>query len=285
MKWQQGRRSENVEDRRGMSGGGRMIAGGGIGTLVVAIIIMFMGGDPSSLLQSGNQQPNTQQSTRATSPEEDQIADFASRILAFNDDVWAPIFQQKSWEYTPPKMVLFSEATSSGCGAASSAMGPFYCPADQTIYMDLRFFNELVTKFGAKGGDFAIAYVIAHEVGHHIQTLLGTTQKVDALRGRGFSEEKMNQVSVATELQADFFAGVWARQLQEKDRVLEEGDIDEALSAASSVGDDAIQSQNQGDVKPESFTHGSSQQRIEWFRKGFQTGDINQGNTFDVLLK
>lgn len=202
-------------------------------------------------------------------------------VLADTEDVWNQVFRENNiGKYKEPTMVLFTDAVSTACGNASSASGPFYCPADQKVYMDLVFFEELRTRFGAKGGDFAIAYVTAHEIGHHVQTLVGTTQKVRELQQKG-NKAQANQLSVALELQADFYAGVWAHHNQE---FLEEGDIEEALSAANAVGDDAIQKRMQGDVTPDTFTHGTSEQRMRWFMKGFKTGDVNQGNTISEII-
>lgn len=204
----------------------------------------------------------------------------------WNITTWDQVFQENGMKYTPPKIILFSETTQSGCGVAQSAMGPFYCPADQSVYMDMSFFNELQQRFGAKVTEFTVAYVLAHEVGHHVQTLLGTTQKVDQLRRSGkYSEAEMNRVSVATELQADFYAGVWSRRTDAEKHILEPGDIQSAIEAAEAVGDDNIQRRSQGYVNQESFTHGSSAQRKEWFMKGYNTGDIRQGDTFNQLLK
>lgn len=284
MRWQGESGSDNVEDRRGLGGGGAGLIGGGIGTVVIAVIVMLFGGDPSAIL--GSSGVGTPTEYRQTSSQEDEVARFSSVVFKFTEETWGEIFQENGMQYRPARMVLFTGATRTQCGVGQAAMGPFYCPADETVYMDLSFFQELKHKFGAQGGDFAIAYVIAHEVGHHIQTLLGTTQKVDALRRSGqYPEAELNRVSVATELQADFYAGVWARRTQERRNVLEAGDIEEAISAAEAVGDDRIQTRSQGYVQQESFTHGTSAQRKEWFMRGFNTGDIRQGNTFDHLLR
>ncbi|WP_294202041.1 neutral zinc metallopeptidase [uncultured Chryseobacterium sp.] len=281
MKWTDDR-GGNVEDRRGLGGGA--VVGGGLGTLIIAAIIFFLGGDPSSILSSGSGSPRTEQ--RELTTEDKKIGEMVDMMGKWNILTWDQVFQENGMTYTPPKIILFSEATQSGCGMAQSAMGPFYCPADQSVYMDMSFFNELQQKFGAKVTEFTVAYVLAHEVGHHVQTLLGTTQKVDELRRSGrYSEAEMNRVSVATELQADFYAGVWAKRTDADKHILEPGDIQSAIEAAEAVGDDNIQRRSQGYVNQESFTHGSSAQRKEWFMKGYETGDIRQGDTFNQLLK
>ena len=283
MKWTNDR-SENVDDRRGTGGGG-LLVGGGLGTLIIAAIIFFLGGDPSAILSSG-MGSSQQTEQRDLSPDELKVRDFVSMITAENEQTWSKIFQENGMQYRAPKVVMFENATQSGCGAAQAAMGPFYCPADQTVYMDMSFFRELQQRFGAQVTEFSIAYVMAHEIGHHVQTLLGTTEKVDQLRSSGrYSEAEMNRVSVATELQADFYAGVWARQTDNREKFLEPGDIESAISAAEAVGDDNIQRRSQGYVNQEGFTHGSSAQRKEWFMKGYNTGDIRQGDTFNALLK
>lgn len=284
MKWTNDR-SGNVDDRRGSGGGGGMMVGGGLGTLIIAAIIFFLGGDPSAILSSGgNAGPQTEQ--RDLTKDELQVKEFVSMVTAHTEKTWGKIFQENGMQYDPPKVVMFESVTQSGCGTAQAAMGPFYCPADQTVYMDMSFFQELQQRFGAQVTEFSIAYVMAHEIGHHVQTLLGTTQKVDNLRRGGrYSEADMNKVSVATELQADFYAGVWAKQTDNREHILEPGDIESAISAAEAVGDDNIQKRSQGYVNQEGFTHGSSAQRKEWFMKGYNTGDIRQGDTFDELLK
>lgn len=281
MRWTDDR-GGNVEDRRGLGGGA--VVGGGLGTLIIAAIVFFLGGDPSAILSSGSSSPRTEQ--RELTQEDKKIGDMVDMMGKWNILTWDQVFKQNGMNYTPPKIILFEETTQSGCGTAQAAMGPFYCPADQSVYMDMGFFNELQEKFGAKVTEFTVAYVLAHEVGHHVQTLLGTTQKVDELRRSGqYSEEQINRVSVATELQADFYAGVWAKQTDAREKILEPGDIDAAISAAEAVGDDNIQKRSQGYVNQESFTHGSSAQRKEWFMKGYNTGDIKQGDTFNQLLK
>lgn len=278
MKWQTGRRSSNVDDRRGMSGG-RIALGGGVIGVVVLLISMFTGTDLSGLLNQIPTQAPTTETTRELSEADKQMGDFVSVVLAKTEDVWRHIFTENGMQYQDPKLVLFTDAVQSGCGGASAASGPFYCPLDQTVYMDLVFFNELQSRFGAKGGDFAIAYVIAHEVGHHVQNQLGTSGKAQQAM-QNSSQRQANRISVALELQADFYAGVWAHYTQD---VLEDGDIEEALSAANAVGDDAIQKKTQGEIVPDAFTHGTSEQRMYWFKKGYQTGDLKQGNTFDSL--
>lgn len=282
MRWTDDR-SGNVEDRRGLGGGA--VVGGGLGTLIIAAIVFFLGGDPSAVLSgSGSGSPGTEQ--RQLNNEELKVREFVEMVTAENEQTWTKIFADNGMKYEPAKVILFENTTQSGCGTAQSAMGPFYCPADQSVYMDMSFFKELQSRFGAKVTEFSIAYVMAHEMGHHVQTLLGTTQQVDEYRRSGrYSEAAMNRISVATELQADFYAGVWAKQTDAREHILEPGDIDAAISAAEAVGDDNIQKRSQGYVDQESFTHGSSAQRKEWFMKGYETGDIRQGNTFDQLLK
>lgn len=283
MKWQGRRQSDNVEDRRSISGGGKAIIGGGVIGIIVLLLNVFGGETGQQIAPILEQMQGGQgQQTEAAAPlskEDEEMGNFVRVILADNEDIWSKIFAEKSMTYEKPKLVLFKGAVQTACGGASSASGPFYCPGDRKVYMDLDFFEELKTKFGAKGGDFAIAYVIAHEIGHHIQTLLGTSSKMRQMQ-QGKSEAEANKLSVALELQADFYAGVWAHYNQEN---LDAGDIEEALSAANAVGDDAIQSKMQGHVVPDSFTHGTSEQRMYWFKKGYKSGDINQGNTFDEI--
>ena len=280
MLWRGQRQSENIEDRRGMSRGG-MAIGGGLGGIVVLVIALLLGADPRQLLEQspGDNAGSGTQSSRPTNPKEEELKQFVSVVLASTEDVWTDIFRQSGRQYRKPTLVLFTEEVRSACGLAGAAVGPFYCPGDEKVYLDLSFFEELQTRFRAPG-DFAEAYVIAHEVGHHVQRLLGIMDKVDAARGR-VSEEEANQLSVRLELQADFLAGVWARYAQQKG-ILEPGDIEEALGAASAVGDDRLQREAQGYVVPDSFTHGTSEQRIRWFRKGLETGDIRQGDTFNA---
>ncbi len=282
MKWQGRRESGNMEDRRGMGTSGKAIAGGGIIGIIILLINIFGGSDLQNLtpvLEQFNKGTETT-TERALTPEEIEEGKFMDALLVDNEDVWDKIFRENGMTYEPSGMVLFSDRVQTGCGNATAASGPFYCPADQKIYMDLRFFEELKSKFGAQGGDFAVAYVVAHEVGHHVQTLLGTSGKVRELQ-QGMSEKEANKLSVALELQADFYAGVWTHYNQKMNQILEDGDIDEALSAANAVGDDAIQKRHKGDIVPDSFTHGTSEQRKYWFMKGYETGDIKQGDTFN----
>ena len=284
MKWQGRRQSSNVEDRRGMGGGAKTVLGGGVVGIII-FLISFFGGENSqelgSVLEQFNQTENSNTVTRELTAEEKELGAFVSTVFADTEDVWAKIFEENGRKYQEPGMVMFTGQVSTGCGKATSSVGPFYCPADRKVYMDLDFFQELKNKFGAKGGDFAIAYVIAHEVGHHVQTLLGTSSKVRKLQS-GMTQVDANKMSVKQELQADFYAGVWAHYIQD---YIEAGDIDEALSAAHAVGDDAIQKRVQGHVVPDAFTHGTSAQRKSWFTKGYETGDINQGDTFGQQVR
>ena len=286
MKWQIGRRSSNVEDRRGQ-GMGAM--GGGIGRLglggiaIVVVISLLMGKNPLDVLSllSGQGDPTAQQAPGPAQapPANDEASQFVSTILASTEDVWGKQFQAAGNTYPAPKLVMFSGMVASACGQASSAMGPFYCPADKQVYLDTSFFEEMRTKLGG-GGDFAEAYVIAHEVGHHIQTLTGVSAKLDALRQRGEPMEGDNGLSVRQELQADCYAGVWANQAQQQNQWLEQGDVEEALNTASAIGDDRLQKQSRGTVVPDSFTHGTSEQRVRWFRAGFEGGDVGRCDTF-----
>jgi predicted metalloprotease len=279
MLWRNRRESTNVEDRRGMSRGGIAI-GGGLGTIVVLLIALLLGADPRALLDQveTSQAPDTQTS-RPVNPQEDELKRFVSVVLADTEDVWQELFQQQGRRYREPTLVLFTGRVQSACGIAGAAVGPFYCPEDEKVYIDLSFFRELKTRFGAPG-DFAQAYVLAHEVGHHVQKLLGTMDRVHSLQERA-SPEEANQLSVRLELQADFYAGVWAHYANKRG-IVEPGDIEEALRAASAIGDDRLQQETQGYVVPDSFTHGTSEQRLRWFRKGFETGDIRQGDTFSA---
>ncbi|MFV5693724.1 neutral zinc metallopeptidase [Flavobacterium sp. LT1R49] len=284
MKWIGRRQSDNVEDRRTLSGG-KIAAGGGIIGIIILLLNVF-GGENAQLLTPVLEQMQGNQSTQTESgipltKEEEELGNFVRVNLADNEDVWGKIFTENGKEYINPKLVLFKGAVETACGGASSASGPFYCPSDQKVYMDLVFFEELKSKFGAEGGDFAISYVIAHEIGHHVQNLLGTSDKMRQAQ-EGKSETQANKLSVALELQADFYAGVLAHY-QKGNNVLDDGDIEEALSAANAVGDDAIQSKMQGQIVPDSFTHGTSEQRMYWFKKGYETGDIKQGDTFKDL--
>jgi len=283
MKWTDDR-SGNVEDRRG-SGGGGAIVGGVLGTLIIAAIVFFLGGDPSSILSSESMGSGAATEQRDLNANELKVREFVQMVTAENEETWTKVFAENGLKYQPARVVLFENATQSGCGTAQSAMGPFYCPADQTVYMDMSFFKELEQRFGAKVTEFSIAYVMAHEMGHHVQNLLGTLGETDKVRRSGnYSEAQVNRVSVATELQADFYAGLWAKQTDSRERILEPGDIQSAIDAAEAVGDDNIQKRSQGYVNQESFTHGSSAQRKEWFMKGYNTGDIQQGNTFNQIL-
>ncbi len=286
MKWQGRRQSDNMEDRRGMSNGGKSLVGGGIIGIIILLVNIF-GGENAQMItpvleQFNNQSQSAPTEQRDLTPSEIEEGKFVKTILADNEDVWNKIFQENNLQFEAAKIVLFSGQVETACGGASSASGPFYCPGDQKIYMDMSFFEELRTKFGAKGGDFAIAYVIGHEYGHHIQNLLGTSTKMRQLQ-QGKSEAEANKLSVALELQADFYAGLWTNYNEKTNTMLEPGDIEEALSAAQAVGDDAIQKKMQGQVVPDSFTHGTSEQRMYWFKKGLQSGDIKQGNTFNYI--
>ncbi|MGA7181560.1 MAG: neutral zinc metallopeptidase [Thiobacillaceae bacterium] len=281
MRWEGDRQSENVEDRRGFPLGGRGLAAGGIGTIVITLIALYFGFDPSLILnQVATAPPSAQQQAgpASRSPEENKLAEFSSVVLADTEDVWGQMFRQNGRTYPNPRMVLYTGAIESACGFAQSAMGPFYCPNDQKVYLDLSFFNDLHTKYGASG-DFAQAYVIAHEVGHHVQNLMGILDKAHAAQ-EGASKEKANAIQVRVELQADCLAGVWANRADQTKHILESGDVEEALAAASGVGDDRLQQQSRGYAVPESFTHGSSAQRMRWFSVGAKSGDVSQCNTF-----
>lgn len=279
MKWKGRMGSGNVLDRRGMSGRG-MIAGGGCGTVILVIIVLLFGGDPSQLFDSlPGGSTSTEQQVQA-SAEEDEMAQFVSVVLKDTETVWGKIFEESGSTYRQPTLVLFSGQVESACGMATSASGPFYCPSDQRVYIDLSFCDQLRTRLGAYG-DFAVAYVIAHEVGHHVQNLMGILEKVDSQKQR-VNQSRANELSVRVELQADFLAGMWAHYAERLLQTLEEGDIEEALNAAAAVGDDVLQKKYQGRVVPDAFTHGSAEQRKEWFRKGWQTGDFNQGDTFSA---
>lgn len=286
MKWQGRRQSDNMEDRRGMSTGGKSLVGGGIIGIIILLVNIF-GGENAQMItpvleQFNNQSQSATTEQRDLTPSEIEEGKLVNAILVDNEDTWSKIFQENNLQFEAAKIVLFSGQVETACGGASSASGPFYCPGDQKIYMDMSFFEELRTKFGAKGGDFAVAYVIGHEYGHHIQNLLGTSTKMRQLQ-QGKSEAEANKLSVALELQADFYAGLWTNYNEKINAMLEPGDIEEALSAAQAVGDDAIQKKMQGQVVPDSFTHGTSEQRMYWFQKGLQSGDIKQGNTFNYI--
>jgi predicted metalloprotease len=285
MKWIGRRQSDNVEDRRGMSSGGKTIVGGGIIGIIILLVNAFGGENAqmiTPILEQFNQQQTTQTETRPLTEAEKVEGEFVKTLMADNEDVWTKIFEENGLTFEAPKLILFSGQVKTACGGASSASGPFYCPSDKTIYMDMTFFDELRTKFGAEGGDFAVAYVMAHEFGHHIQTLLGTSGKVHQLQ-ESKSETEGNKLSVALELQADFYAGLWTHYNENKNAMLDPGDIEEALSAANAVGDDAIQKKMQGQVVPDSFTHGTSEQRMYWFNRGFESGDIKKGDSFSEM--
>lgn len=279
MRWQGRRKSGNVEDRRGNSRGG-LIAGGGIGGIVIALLIYFLGGDPSQVMNMQQSAPQQQLSPEQQAAE-DEAAEFVTVVLAETEDVWNKIFSDMNQQYREPAMVLFTGLVESACGNASSASGPFYCPADEKVYIDLSFYDELQHKLNAPG-DFAMAYVIAHEVGHHIQKITGISDKVQRMRSQ-VSETEYNKLSVKLELQADFLAGVWAHHTQKLQNIIEPGDMEEALNAANAIGDDRLQKQAQGYVVPDAFTHGTSAQRMYWFKRGFESGDIRQGDTFNEL--
>jgi hypothetical protein len=279
MKWQGRQGSGNIEDRRGSSTG-RIAVGGGIGTIVIVLIIWLLGGDPSKLLNMIPGSADTEQVS--TSAEENQMAQFVSVVLKDTETVWGKIFEKSNLNYRQPKLVLFRGQVESACGLANTAAGPFYCPSDEKVYIDLSFCDQLKSRFGAYG-DFAVAYVIAHEIGHHVQNQLGIIGKVDSQRSR-LSKTRANKLTVRLELQADFLSGMWAHYAREMLNTLETGDIDEAMNAASSVGDDKLQMQYQGRVVPDAFTHGTSAQRREWFRKGWETGDLDKGDTFKADL-
>ncbi|MEO7524586.1 MAG: neutral zinc metallopeptidase [Ferruginibacter sp.] len=289
MQWQGRRESSNVEDRRGMSGGGKMLAGGGIIGVIVLIVNMFLGGNGDQSIQLPDIQQQSQSQQSQLSPQEqaadDERAKFVKVVLADTEDVWDKIFAQSGQHYTKPTLVLFRDQVESACGNASAASGPFYCPGDQKLYIDLSFYQELQTRFNAPG-DFAMSYVVAHEVGHHIQNLMGISDKMQRMRGQ-VSEDEYNKYSVKLELQADFYAGLWAKyasQIKTADgrSIIDPDDINEALTAANAIGDDRLQKESQGYIVPESFTHGTSAQRMYWFKKGFQTGDLKQGDTFNA---
>ncbi len=288
MKWIGRRQSDNVEDQRGAGGGG-MIGGGGfklggLGIAAVVVISLLLGKNPMQMLQMVGGAQNglssaTEQSARINTKEDDELAGFVKVVLADTEDVWTKLFEEKGSRYQMPHLVIFRDQTQSGCGGASSSMGPFYCSADEKVYIDLAFYQEMRDKLNAPG-DFAMAYVIAHEVGHHVQHLMGISDKIHRMQ-QGMSEEEANKLSVRLELQADFFAGVWAHHAQKMKNILETGDLEEALNAASAVGDDHLQMQAQGRIMPDAFTHGTSAQRMYWFKKGMETGDISQGDTFN----
>jgi len=278
MRWGTGRRSENIEDRRGMSIG-RGAIGGGLGTIVIIVLALIFGFDPSMLLQSLPTQSNVPSGEAVHQPPaDDPMRDFVAVVLGDTEDTWSALFQGAGRNYQPPTLVLFSGAVESACGYAQAAVGPFYCPADQKVYIDLAFYQDLQDRFKAPG-DFAQAYVIAHEIGHHVQNLLGIADKVQAARQR-VSQQQANALSVRMELQADCFAGIWAHHANRSRRILEQGDIEEGLNAASQIGDDRMQMRARGYVAPESFSHGSAEQRVRWFSRGLQSGDMRQCDSF-----
>jgi predicted metalloprotease len=282
MQWRSGRRSDNIEDRRGMSPGLRRGGIGGIGAIVVALIAMYFGVDPSVILDTaptGQVAPGPAPSREAARPPaDDSLRDFVSVVLADTEDTWREVFREANRTYQEPKLVLFTGAVESACGFAQAAVGPFYCPADRQVYIDLAFYRDLKERFRAPG-DFAQAYVIAHEVGHHVQTLLGISQKVESAR-RGASQAESNALSVRLELQADCLAGLWANRAHRARKILESGDVEEGLNAAAAIGDDRLQRQSGGRVMPDSFTHGSSAQRVEWFKRGLESGRLGTCDTF-----
>ena len=279
MRWQGDRQSENIEDRRGGGRGPVMV--GGLGTLLIVIVSLYLGVDPQALLQQvGNQQGPAPAAAGPEIEAQQEVRDFAAVVLADTEDVWNELFRKMGRRYEEPKLVLFSGQVDSACGFASAAMGPFYCPLDHKVYLDLTFFDELRTRFKAPG-NFAQAYVIAHEIGHHVQNQMGIMDKVQAAK-RGLSEREANALSVRVELQADFLAGVWAHHAQRTRQIIEDGDIESALRAATAIGDDRLQKRAQGYVVPDSFTHGTSEQRVRWFTRGYETGDISAGDTFNA---
>ncbi|WP_339911927.1 KPN_02809 family neutral zinc metallopeptidase [Symmachiella dynata] len=279
MRWKGRRGSDNVEDRR--SARGPAVAGGGIIGIVIVIIVIVMGGDPAPLLQQMQQnQPAQQGAPARIDPAQDELAQMVSVVLADTEEVWDELLREDGKQYRDPKLILFRDSVQSACGFQNAATGPFYCPLDEQVYIDLSFFDDMKSQLGAPG-DFAQAYVVAHEVGHHVQKILGTNERVHN-RQRQVSKEEANQLSVRLELQADFYAGVWAHHAQQNWRILEEGDVEEALRAATAIGDDRLQKQSRGYVVPESFTHGTSEQRARWFMRGLKGGNVNDGDTFSI---
>jgi predicted metalloprotease len=282
MRWQTSRRSENVEDQRGSGFSRGPVIGGGA-AIIIVIIGLLLGADPTKLLQTvggGGDASTIDAGSQPAGAATDQGADFVAAVLGETEDVWQQIFAQRGQTYQPPHLVLFSGAARSACGLADAATGPFYCPGDQKVYLDMSFFDELERRFGASG-DFARAYVIAHEIGHHVQNQLGIMANVERQRER-LSETEYKKLSVRLELQADFLAGVWANHAHKSQQILEAGDVEEGLNAASAIGDDRLQKQTQGYVVPDAFTHGTSEQRVRWFRRGLETGDLQQGDTFNT---
>lgn len=279
MRWSKGRRSDNIEDRRGMRVSRGMV-GGGVGTLIMVLVALYLGVDPTIILQQAPPVtgPPAGASRGTRSPDENRLADFVSVVLADTEDTWNDLFRRGGTTYREPRLILFTDAVESACGYAESAVGPFYCPRDEKVYIDLGFFREMEDRFHAPG-DFAQAYVIAHEIGHHVQNLLGISEKVQNARARA-SQVEGNRISVRLELQADCLAGVWAYHANRMRNIIEEGDVEEAIGAASAIGDDRLQRQSRGFVVPDAFTHGTSEQRVRWFRRGLQSGEVNQCNTF-----
>ena len=278
MRWKGRRQSTNVEDRRGLTP--KKVAGGGCGTIIIILIILILGGNPLEFFSTNQVGNQSSVSNYQGSEAENEMAQMVGVILADTEEVWTQLFRQSGKHYRQPKLVLYNNAVQSACGYSSAATGPFYCPADDKVYIDLSFLREMQRRFDAPG-DFTVAYIIAHEVGHHVQNLLGISDQIMAYRGRA-SQREFNQLMVRLELQADFFAGVWAHHAERYFRILEEGDIEEAMNAAAAVGDDRIMKRTQGYVVPDAFTHGTSEQRMRWFVKGFKTGDMNQGDTFSA---
>jgi hypothetical protein len=281
MLWKGRRESDNVEDRRGITG--RKVAlGGGLGALAVTIIVLLLGGNPQEVMQSlQTSQPAGQEQAQPLTQEEKELGEFVGVILADTEDVWNSVFRQEGETYREPKLVMFTNATESACGYAQAAVGPFYCPGDEKVYIDLGFFQQMQQQLGARG-DFAWAYVIAHEVGHHVQNLLGIMDKAHQ-RMEGGGQEEANRMSVRLELHADFLAGVWAYHAQRLKGLMEKGDVEEGMNAASAVGDDRVMKRQQGYVVPDAFTHGTSEQRLRWFTRGLKTGDLSQGNEIFTL--
>jgi uncharacterized protein len=279
MRWQMGRRSDNIEDRRGIGVGG-VAVGGGIGTILLVLVALYLGVDPSVVPQGGGPAVNAPPAVErpATSPEQDALKDFVAVVLADTEDTWREVFRRMNREYREPRLVLFSDVVRSACGTAQSASGPFYCPADQKVYLDLSFFRDLRERFRAPG-EFAQAYVIAHEIGHHVQTLLGISEQIRARQSKG-GERDANALSVRLELQADCLAGVWANNANRSRQILEQGDIEKGLNAAAAIGDDRLQRQSQGHVVPDAFTHGTSAQRVRWFKRGLEAGKLGQCDSF-----
>jgi len=283
MKYKGRRQSDNVEDMRGSRSRSIGLKGGLIGTLAIALVVYLLGGNPLDVLQMRQGQTETVTEDVALSEKEQEMTEFVSVVLGDTEEVWGKIFQQYGSTYREPKLVLYRSAVNSACGYAQAATGPFYCPGDEKVYLDLDYLEALQRKLGATG-DFAVAYIIAHEVGHHVQKLMGTMNEVTAAQNRARSQSQRNELTVRLELQADFFAGVWIHHAQKMFNILEEGYLEEALNAASAVGDDRIQKQTQGYVVPDSFTHGTSAQRKSWLAKGIRTGDIRQGDTFGANI-